>query len=470
MDVKEVMKYAKDNNAKMVDYKFLDFIGIWQHFTTPISQFEEDIFEDGLGFDGSSIRGWQPIHASDMIVIPDPETAMMDPIMEVPTLSFICNIFDPITKEPYSRDPRYVAQKAEAYLKSTGIGDEIFIGPEPEFFIFDDVRFSEGADHSFFHIDSEEGQWNSGREEHPNLSYKTKHKQGYFPVAPTDTQQDLRTEMCLVLEEVGIEVECQHHEVASAGQAEIDMKFTTLLKMGDQLKWYKYLIKNVARRWNKTVTFMPKPVMGDNGTGMHVHQSIWKDGKPLFAGDGYGGMSEMAMYYIGGILKHARALNAFTNPTTNSYKRLVPGFEAPINLAYSSRNRSASVRIPMYSSSPKAKRIEVRFPDPSCNGYLAFSAMMMAGLDGIQNKIDPGDPLDKDIYGLSPEELAKVPSAAGSLEEALEALKNDHEFLLKGDVFTKDVIDKWIEYKTVNEVQEVRLRPTPKEFDLYFDC
>jgi glutamine synthetase len=470
MDVKEVLKYAKDNNAKMVDYKFLDFIGTWQHFTTPISQFEEDVFEDGLGFDGSSIRGWQPIHASDMIVIPDPETAMMDPIMEVPTLSLICNIFDPITKEPYSRDPRYIAQKAEAYLKSTGIGDEIFIGPEPEFFIFDDVRFSEGADHSFFHIDSIEGAWNSGREEGPNLGYKTKHKQGYFPVAPTDSQQDLRTEMCLVLEEVGIEVECQHHEVASAGQAEIDMKFTTLLKMGDQLKWYKYIIKNVANRWNKTVTFMPKPVIGDNGTGMHVHQSIWKDGKPLFAGDGYGGMSEMAMHYIAGILKHAKALNAFTNPTTNSYKRLVPGFEAPINLAYSSRNRSASVRIPMYSSSPNAKRIEVRFPDPSCNGYLAFSAMMMAGLDGIQNKLDPGEPLDKDIYGLSPEELAKVPSAAGSLEEALEALKNDHEFLLKGDVFTKDVIDKWIEYKMENEVNEVRLRPTPKEFDLYFDC
>ncbi len=470
MDVKEVMQYAKDNNARMVDYKFLDFIGLWQHFTTPISQFEEDIFEDGLGFDGSSIRGWQPIHASDMVVIPDPTTAMMDPIMEVPTLSFICNIFDPITKEPYSRDPRYVAQKAEAYLKSTGIGDQIFIGPEPEFFIFDDVRYSEGADHSFFHIDSEEGAWNSGREEVPNLGYKTKHKQGYFPVAPTDTQQDLRTEMCLVMEEVGIEVECQHHEVASAGQAEIDMKFTTLLKMGDQLKWYKYIVKNVARRWNKTVTFMPKPVMGDNGTGMHVHQSIWKDGKPLFAGDGYGGMSEMAMHYIGGILKHARALNAFTNPTTNSYKRLVPGYEAPINLAYSSRNRSASVRIPMYSSSPKAKRIEVRFPDPSCNGYFAFAAMMMAGLDGIQNKIDPGEPLDKDIYGLSPEELAKVPSAAGSLDEALEALKDDHEFLLKGDVFTEDVIDKWIEYKMENEVKELRLRPTPKEFDLYFDC
>ncbi|MBE9531260.1 MAG: glutamine synthetase beta-grasp domain-containing protein, partial [Proteobacteria bacterium] len=312
MDVKEVMKYAKDNNARMVDYKFLDFIGIWQHFTTPISQFEEDIFEDGLGFDGSSIRGWQPIHASDMVVIPDPETAMMDPIMEVPTLSFICNIFDPITKEPYSRDPRYIAQKAEAYLKSTGIGDQIFIGPEPEFFIFDDVRYSEGADHSFFYVDSEEGEWNSGRDEGPNLGYKTKHKQGYFPVAPTDTQQDLRTEMCLVLEEVGIEVECQHHEVATAGQAEIDMKFTTLLKMGDQLKWYKYLIKNVARRWNKTATFMPKPVMGDNGTGMHVHQSIWKDGKPLFAGAGYGGMSEMAMHYIGGILKHAKSLNAFT--------------------------------------------------------------------------------------------------------------------------------------------------------------
>ncbi len=470
MTVKEAVKYAGENKARMVDLKFLDFIGIWQHFTIPISQFDEDIFEDGLGFDGSSIRGWQPIHASDMIVIPDPSTAVMDPFMEVPTLSLICNIFDPITKEPYSRDPRGIAQKAEAYLKSTGIGDEIFIGPEPEFFIFDDIRYSEGPDHSFYFVDSVEGTWNTGREECPNLGYKPKHKEGYFPVPPTDSFQDLRTEMCLVMEQVGIEVECQHHEVATAGQAEIDMKFTTLLKMSDQLKWFKYIVKNVARRWNKTVTFMPKPVAGDNGTGMHTHMSIWKDGKPLFAGDKYGGISEMAMYFIGGILKHAKSLNAFCNPSTNSYKRLVPGYEAPINLAYSSRNRSASVRIPMYSSSPKAKRIEVRFPDPSCNGYLAFSALFMAGLDGIQNKIDPGDPLDKDIYGLSPEELAEVPSAAGSLEEALEALRDDHEYLLKGDVFTQDVIDVWIDYKMKNEVNELKLRPHPHEFSMYYDC
>ena len=470
MTPKDVLTLAAEKNARMVDFKFMDFVGTWQHFSTPVVELSEDLFEEGLGFDGSSIRGWAPIHASDMLVIPDPETAVMDPFMEVPTLSLICNIADPITREGYSRDPRYIAQKAEAYLKSTGIGDTAYIGPEPEFFIFDDIRYSTGADHSFYFVDSEEGDWNTGRDEGPNLGYKPKHKGGYFPVAPSDSQQDLRTEMSLVMEDLGIHVECQHHEVATAGQAEIDMRFDELLKMGDKLMWFKYIVKNVARRWNKTVTFMPKPVFNDNGTGMHTHQSIWKDGKPLFAGDQYGGMSEMAMHYIGGILKHAKALNAFTNPSTNSYKRLVPGFEAPINLAYSSRNRSASVRIPMYSSSPKAKRIEVRFPDPSCNGYLAFSAMMMAGLDGIQNKIDPGDPLDKDIYGLSPEELAKVPSAAGSLEEALQALKDDHEFLLKGDVFTQDVIDTWIKYKMENEVNPLKLQPTPGEFDLYYDC
>ncbi|MCK4846458.1 MAG: type I glutamate--ammonia ligase [Deltaproteobacteria bacterium] len=471
MTPKEAVNFAKENNARMVDIKFLDFIGTWQHFTIPVSQFDEALFEDGLGFDGSSIRGWAPIHASDMIVIPDPTTAVMDPFMETPTLSLTCNVFDPITKEPYSRDPRYIAQKAEAYLKSTGIGDEIYFGPEPEFFIFDGIRYnSNTSESSFYHIESDEGIWNTGRDEGPNLGYKPKHKEGYFPTPPTDSQQDLRSEMSLIMEQVGIEVECQHHEVATAGQAEIDMKFDTLLNMADKLKWFKYIVKNVARRWNKTVTFMPKPVFNDNGTGMHVHQSIWKDGKPLFAGDKYGGMSEMAMHYIGGILKHTRALNAFTNPTTNSYKRLVPGFEAPINLAYSSRNRSASVRIPMYSASPKSKRIEVRFPDPSCNGYLAFAAMMMAGLDGIQNKIDPGAPLDKNIYGLAPEELAKIPSASGSLEEALEALRDDHDFLLKGDVFTKDVVDKWIEYKMENEVNPVKLRPTPHEFFMYYDC
>jgi glutamine synthetase len=470
MSPKEVLKLVKEKNAKMVDFKFLDFIGIWQHFSVPVQELSEDLFEEGLGFDGSSIRGWQPIHASDMLVIPDPTTAIMDPFSETPTMSLICNIVDPITKESYSRDPRNIAQKAEAYLKSTGIGDVAYFGPEPEFFIFDDIRFSQSADHGFYFIDSVEGIWNSGRDEMPNLGYKPRHKEGYFPVPPTDSQEDIRSEMCMVLEQVGIHVERQHHEVATAGQAEIDMRFDSLVKMGDKLMWFKYIIKNVAKRWKKTVTFMPKPIFGDNGSGMHVHQSIWKGGKPLFAGSEYGGMSQLAMYYIGGILKHARALNAFCNPGTNSYRRLVPGYEAPINLAYSSRNRSASIRIPMYSPSPKSKRIEVRFPDPSANGYLAFAAMLMAGLDGIQNKIDPGQPLDKDIYGLSPEELAKVPSACGSLEDALDALKNDHEFLLKGDVFTQDVIDTWIEYKKKAEVDPVKLRPVPHEFYLYYDC
>jgi glutamine synthetase len=470
MTPKEVLKFAKEKGAKMVDFKFLDFVGIWQHFSTPVSEINEAIFEEGLGFDGSSIRGWQPIHASDMLVVPDPVTAVMDPFMESATLSLICNIVDPITKEDYSRDPRNIAQKAEAYLKSTGIGDTAYFGPEPEFFILDDVRYDQTAQHGYYFIDSIEGVWNTGKDECPNLGYKTRHKEGYFPVAPTDSQQDIRTEMCLIMEQVGIQIERQHHEVATAGQAEIDMRFDSLVKMGDKLMWYKYIVKNVAWRWKKTATFMPKPIFGDNGSGMHTHQSLWKGGKPLFAGNKYGGMSELAMYYIGGILKHARALNAFCNPGTNSYRRLVPGFEAPINLAYSSRNRSASIRIPMYSPSPKAKRIEVRFPDPSCNGYLAFAAMLMAGLDGIKHKINPGNPLDKDIYGLSHEELKKVPSAAGSLEEALNALKDDHDFLLKGDVFTKDVIDTWIEYKMDKEVNPIKLRPVPHEFALYFDC
>ncbi|MBE7413771.1 MAG: type I glutamate--ammonia ligase [Deltaproteobacteria bacterium] len=470
MTPKDVLKLSQEKNAKMVDFKFLDFVGIWQHFSVPVSELSEDIFEEGLGFDGSSIRGWQPIHASDMLVMPDPTTAIMDPFHETPSMSIICNIVDPITKEPYSRDPRNIATKAEAYLKSTGIGDVAYFGPEPEFFIFDDIRYSQSANQGFYHIDSIEGIWNTGRDECPNLGYKPRHKEGYFPVPPTDSQEDIRSEMCLAMEQVGIRVERQHHEVATAGQAEIDMRFDSLLRMGDKLMWFKYIVKNVAKRWGKTVTFMPKPIFGDNGSGMHVHQSIWKGGKPLFAGSEYGGMSELALYYIGGILKHARALNAFCNPGTNSYRRLVPGFEAPINLAYSSRNRSASIRIPMYSPSPKSKRIEVRFPDPSCNGYLAFAAMLMAGLDGIQNKIHPGEPLDKDIYGLSPEELSKVPSACGSLEEALEALKKDHEFLLKGDVFTQDVIDTWIEYKKKAELDPIRLRPVPYEFALYYDC
>ncbi len=469
MTPQDVMALAKKHNAQMVDFRFLDFPGIWQHFTVPISEFDESSFEDGFGFDGSSIRGWQPINASDMLVIPDPDTAVMDPFFQVPTLTLICNIVDPVTKERYTRDPRYIASKAESYLKFTGIGDTAYFGPEAEFFIFDDIRYASAAHYGYYFIDSEEGIWNSGREENPNLGYKPRHKEGYFPVPPTDAQQDIRTEMVLMMQQVGIQVECQHHEVATAGQAEIDMRFAPLVKMGDQLMWFKYIIKNVARKHKKTVTFMPKPLFGDNGSGMHTHLSIWKDGKPLFAGDRYAGLSEMALHAVGGILRHAAALCAFTNPTTNSYKRLVPGYEAPVNLAYSSRNRSASIRIPMYSPSPKAKRIEIRFPDPSCNGYLAFSALLMAALDGIENRIDPGEPLDKDIYALTPEELANVPSTPGSLEEALKALEKDHDFLLKGDVFTDDVIAKWLEYKRSNEVDPVRLRPHPYEFMLYFD-
>jgi len=469
MTPKEVIAFAEKQGAKMVDFKFLDFIGTWQHFTVPMSELDEGSFEDGYGFDGSSIRGWQPINASDMLVIPDPTTAVMDPFMAVPTLTLICNVVDPITKEKYTRDPRHIAQKAEAYLKFTGLGDTAFFGPEAEFFIFDDIRFDGAAQYGFYFIDSVEGIWNSGRMEDPNLGYKPRHKEGYFPVPPVDTQQDLRTEMVMMMQQVGLNVECQHHEVATAGQAEIDMKAAPLVKMGDNLKWYKYVVKNVARRNCKTVTFMPKPLFGDNGSGMHIHFSLWKDGKPLFAGDKYAGLSEMALFAAGGILKHAAAICAITNPTTNSYKRLVPGYEAPVNLAYSSRNRSASVRIPMYSPSPKLKRLEVRFPDPSCNGYLAFSALLMAALDGIENRIDPGEPLDRDIYAMTPEELANVPSTPGSLDEALAALKKDHEFLLKGDVFTEDVIRTWIDYKTVHEVDAVRMRPHPHEFMLYYD-
>mgnify|MGYP000508905786 CR=1 FL=1 len=469
MTPKEVLDMAKENKAEVIDLRFMDYPGLWQHFSVPIRELEESSFEDGFGFDGSSIRGWQPIHASDMLVIPDPETAKMDPFYATPTLTLICNIVDPVTREPYTRDPRNIAQKADAYLKSSGIGDTVYIGPEAEFFIFDDIRFESTRFGAFYEIDSIEGNWNTGRDEGPNLGYKPRHKEGYFPVPPMDKFQDLRTEMVLTLEELGIETEAQHHEVATAGQSEIDMRFKPLLQMADQLMWFKYVLKNVAYRHNHTVTFMPKPLFEDNGTGMHTHVSIWKGGQPLFAGDKYAGVSQEALYAIGGILKHCQALCAFTNPTTNSYKRLVPGFEAPVNLAYSSRNRSAAVRIPMYSTSPKAKRIEFRTPDPSCNGYLAFSAILMAVIDGIQNKIDPGDPLDKNIYNLPPEELAEIPSAPGSLDEALDALKADQEFLMKGDVFTQDAIDMWIDYKTENEVNDVKLRPHPHEFYLYYD-
>ena len=469
MTPKEVLEFAETHKAKMLDLKFMDFPGMWQHFSVPIHQLSEDSFEEGFGFDGSSIRGWQAIHTSDMLVIPDPNTAVIDPIMEAPTLSLICNIVDPITKERYTRDPRNIAQKAEAYLKSTGIADQAFFGPEAEFFIFDDIRYDSKENCAYYFIDSIEGQWNTGAEEMPNLGYKPRYKEGYFPVPPTDSLQDLRTEMVLIMEKAGIEIEAQHHEVATAGQAEIDIRFSPLTEMADKLMMYKYIIKNVARQHGKTVTFMPKPIFGDNGSGMHTHQSLWKAGKPLFAGSGYAGLSDIGLYYIGGILKHAAALCALVAPTTNSYKRLVPGYEAPVNLAYSSRNRSAGIRVPMYSPSPKAKRAEVRFPDCTCNGYLAFAAMLMAGLDGIQNKIDPGQPLDKDIYELGPEELKDVPSVPASLEKALDALEADHEFLLKGDVFTPDAIEVWLSYKRKREVDAVRLRPHPYEFTLYYD-
>ena len=469
MTPSEVLKFAADRGAKILDLRFMDFPGLWQHLSVPISELSESLFTDGHGFDGSSIRGWQAINASDMLVIPDPASARIDPFLKDSTLVMICDIVDPITRESYSRDPRNIAKKAEAHLKASSLADVAYFGPEAEFFIFDDIRYDSTENSCYYFVDSAEGQWNTGRVEGPNLGYKPRYKEGYFPVPPMDSQQDIRSEMVLLMEEVGIYVETHHHEVATAGQAEIDMRFDSLVNMADKLQWYKYIIKNVARRHNKTATFMPKPLFNDNGSGMHTHQSLWKGGQPLFAGDGYAGVSQTCLYYIGGILKHAPALCAFVAPTTNSYKRLVPGFEAPVNLAYSSRNRSAAVRIPMYSPSPKAKRIEVRFPDPACNAYLAFAAMLMAGLDGIENRIDPGEPLDKDIYGLSPAELSKVPSVPGSLEGALNALENDHEFLIKGDVFTQDVIETWIEYKRGREIDPVRLRPHPYEFKLYFD-
>jgi glutamine synthetase len=467
---KDVLEFAKKNGVQMMDLKFCDLPGTWQHFTAPVSELEEEIFTEGLGFDGSSIRGWKAINESDMLVIPDPKTAVMDPFCEAPTITMICDIRDPITKETYERDPRGIAKKALAFLQSTGIGDNAFFGPEPEFFIFDSVRFDQSQNQAFFEVDSVEGNWNTGDDGVQNLGHKPRYKEGYFPVPPTDSLQDIRTEMVQAMEAVGIRVEKQHHEVATAGQAEIDLRFLPIVEMGDALMWYKYCCKNVARRNGKTVTFMPKPIFGDNGSGMHTHQSIWKGDKPLFAGDKYGGMSQMAMHYIAGILQHAPALAAITNPTTNSYRRLVPGFEAPVNLAYSRRNRSAAIRIPTYSDSPKAKRIEVRFPDPTCNGYVAFAAMLMAGLDGIERKLDPGQPLDKDIYSLSKAELAEVPSMPALLEISLDNLERDHDFLLKGDVFTEGVIETWIGYKREREVDQMRLRPHPWEFALYYDA
>ena len=470
MKPREVLAMCREKEVKAVDLRFTDFLGAWQHFTIPVGKLEEDTFDDGLGFDGSSIRGWQAINESDMLLVPVPETAVVDPFATIPTLSIICNVQDPITREDYSRDPRNVARKAVNYLKSTGIADTCFIGPEAEFFVFDDVRFDQNAHEGFFHVDSVEAEWNRGRAEGPNLGYKLRHKEGYFPCPPSDKLMDIRNEMMLTMIQCGIDVEAQHHEVATAGQCEIDMRFQELVRMADQMCLYKYIVRNVARRHGKTVTFMPKPIYGDNGSGMHTHISLWKEGHPLFAGSGYAGLSEMALHAMGGILRHAPALLAITNPTTNSYKRLVPGYEAPVNLAYSQRNRSASCRIPMYSASPKTKRIEFRCPDPTCNPYLAFSAILLAAIDGIQNKLNPGPPLDRDIYDLPPEELAKVPKAPGSLDEALAALERDQEFLLRGDVFTEDVLATWIRFKREKEIQPMRLRPHPYEFCLYYDA
>ena len=468
MTPKEVLSYAQEHGARQVDLRFTDLPGLNQHVSYPISELTESSFEEGFGMDGSSIRGWAAINESDMLLIPDADTAFLDPFYETKTLVLTCNVIDPITRQPYDRDPRWIARKAEMYLNNSGLADTAFFGAEAEFFIFDNVRFDQNPNNGYYFIDAEEGRWNTGRKEN-NLGYRPRYKEGYFPVPPTDHYQDLRAEMVERMIECGLHVECHHHEVATGGQCEIDQRFNTLVKSADNMMTYKYVVRNTAHRFGKTVTFMPKPLFGDNGSGMHVHQSLWKAGKPLFAGDLYAGLSQMALWYIGGLLKHARALSAIIAPTTNSYKRLVPGYEAPVNLAYSRRNRSAACRIPMYSSNPKAKRIEFRPPDPSSNCYMAFAAMLMAGLDGIINKVDPGDPLDKDIYDLSPEEMRGVPSMPASLEEALFALEDDHSFLLKGDVFTEDLLETYVAYKRKAEADAIRLRPHPYEFALYYD-
>ncbi len=470
MTPKEVIELAREKGVKIVDLRFVDLPGIWQHFSMSTTELVEEIFDEGVGFDGSSIRGFQKIQESDMVLIPDPDTVFLDPFTEVPTLNMICNVKDPVTGESYTRDPRYIAQKAERHLESTGLADTSYFGPEPEFFIFDDIRYDQGPSGGYYFVDSKEASWNTGREENPNLGYKPRYKEGYFPVPPTDSLQDIRSEMMLTLESLGVRMEVHHHEVATAGQCEIDLRFDTLTRMADKLLMFKYVVKNVALSRGKTATFMPKPVFSDNGSGMHVHQSLWKKGKNQFYEPGnYADLSKNCQYYIGGLLKHTAALLAFCTPTTNSFRRLVPGYEAPINLIYSQRNRSACVRIPAYSKSEGAKRVEYRIPDASSNGYLAFSAMLMAGLDGIENKIVPPDPIDKDLYDLEPEEKQDISSTPASLAEALDALEADHDFLLKGDVFTKDVIETWLAYKREHEVDAVRLRPHPYEFSLYYD-
>jgi glutamine synthetase len=466
----EVVRLAQDEGIEIVDFRFCDLPGLMQHFSVPVGQLTEEAFEEGYGFDGSSIRGFQEIQESDMILMPDPTTAVVDPFRQHPTLNINCFVQDPVTGESYTRDPRYVAKKAEDYLGSTGIADTAYFGPEAEFFIFNDVRFMQDQRSAFYQVDSVEGIWNSAKDEKPNLGFKPRYKEGYFPIPPMDHFQDLRSEMVMQMQKLGLDIEVQHHEVGTAGQAEIDMRFDTLLAMADKLMLYKYVVKSVARANGLSATFMPKPLFQDNGSGMHCHQSLWRGGEPLFyAETGYAGLSDLGRWYIGGLLKHAPAVLAFAAPTTNSYKRLVPGYEAPVNLVYSQRNRSAACRIPLYSKSPKAKRVEFRCPDPSCNPYLAFSAMLMAGLDGVQNRIEPPDPVDKDLYDLPPEELAKVPQVPGSLEEALSALEADQDFLKAGGVFTDDLIETWVNFKRLKEIDEVRLRPHPWEFMLYYD-
>jgi glutamine synthetase len=469
--VGDVLSMIRDNEVQIVDLRFADLPGLMQHFSVPTSELTEESFEEGFGFDGSSIRGFQEIQESDMLLFPDPATAVLDPFATHPTLVLSCFVGDPVTGEAYSRDPRNIARKAEAHLQGTGIADTSYFGPECEFYIFDSVRFDQNQHSAYYFVDAVEGQWNSGAEEGGrNLGYKPRYKEGYFPVPPTDHYQDLRSEMVLTLIRCGIDVEVHHHEVGTAGQAEIDMRYDTLLRMADKVMLYKYVVKNVARRFGKTATFMPKPIFEDNGSGMHTHQSLWSGGEPLFYDEaGYAGLSDLARYYIGGLLTHAPAILAFAAPTTNSYRRLVPGYEAPVNLVMSQRNRSACARIPVYSRSPKAKRVEFRPPDPSANPYLAFSAMLMAGLDGVRNKIEPPPPIDKDLYELPPEEATNVALVPNSLDAALAALENDHDFLLEGGVFTPDVIETWLEYKRTRELDAVRLRPHPWEFHLYYD-
>ncbi len=466
----QVIDLCRRQGVQMVDFRFTDLVGGWQHFSIPADELDESMFVEGVGFDGSSIRGFQAIDESDMLLVPDARTARLDPLLRVPTLMLTCDVYDPVTRERYTRDPRYVAQKAESFLVSTGIATTSYWGPEAEFFVFDDVRYDLRAHSAFYAVDSAEGPWNTGRDEKPNLGYKPRHKEGYFPVPPLDSLQDFRSELVLKMRQAGLEVEVHHHEVASAGQCEIDLRFSTLTDMADRLMLYKYLVKMFARAHFKTATFMPKPIFGDNGSGMHCHQSLWRDGVNLFFDpDGYAQLSELAMYYIGGLLHHSPALLAFCAPTTNSYRRLVPGYEAPVNLVYSQRNRSAAVRIPVYSTSPRAKRIEYRPPDPSANPYLAFAAMLLAGLDGIRRRMDPGDPMDVDLYELPPDQARRIRQVPGSLEGALAALEEDHAFLLEGGVFTPDLIETWLQIKRSREVDVVRLRPHPAEFYLYYD-